>query len=67
MCWFNPRFSTCHFFVAFSQHNFQVVIDHINIRIHLCADTGSALGLYFGHLGSAFEAAHGPPYVLVDN
>ncbi|KAI0306470.1 hypothetical protein B0F90DRAFT_1690173 [Multifurca ochricompacta] len=30
-------------------------IDHITVRIHLCADTGSALGLYFGDFGTAFE------------
>ncbi|KAI0256805.1 hypothetical protein BJV78DRAFT_309729 [Lactifluus subvellereus] len=41
----------------------EVVIDHIKIRIHLCADTGSALGLYFGHFGSAFEAARGSPNI----
>jgi hypothetical protein len=66
MCRLNPRFMTGSFPRACSQHSFQAVIDHINIRIHLCADTGSALGLYFGHFGSAFETERGPPYVLVD-
>jgi hypothetical protein len=67
MCRLNPRFITDSFPHACSQRSFQAVIDHINIRIHLCADTGSALGLYFGHFGSAFETEPGPPYVLVDN
>jgi hypothetical protein len=67
MCRFDPRFITRFFLVACSQHSFQVVIDHVNIRIHLCADTGSALGLYFGNVGSAFETQRGLLYVLTNN
>ncbi|KAH9966770.1 hypothetical protein BC827DRAFT_1374003 [Russula dissimulans] len=33
----------------------EVTVDRIAIRIHLCADTGSTLGLYFSDLGTAFE------------
>ncbi|KAH9063334.1 hypothetical protein EDB87DRAFT_1603168 [Lactarius vividus] len=33
----------------------EVVIDHIVVRVHLCADTGSALGLFFGDFGTAFK------------
>ncbi|KAH9180656.1 hypothetical protein EDB89DRAFT_1840925 [Lactarius sanguifluus] len=33
----------------------EVVIDRIAVRIHLCADTGSALGLFFGDFGTAFK------------
>lgn len=33
----------------------EVVIDRIAVRVHLCADTGSALGQYFGDFGTAFK------------
>jgi len=41
----------------------EITIDRINIRIHLCADTGSTLGLFFGDFGTAFETERGQPSI----
>ncbi|KAI0273740.1 hypothetical protein BC834DRAFT_816242 [Gloeopeniophorella convolvens] len=32
----------------------EVTVDRVTVRVHLCADTGSALGLFFGDFGAAF-------------
>lgn len=47
-----------------TQHISQVVIDRIAVRVHLCADTGSALGQYFGDFGTAFKERPKQPYVF---
>lgn len=54
----------CTFIVAPFRHDSQVIIDRIAVRIHLCADTGSALGLYFGDFGTAFKERLDQPYVF---
>ncbi|SRR6266702_414556 len=64
LCRLNPRSVACSFVVAPFQRNSQVVIDRIAVRIHLCADTGSALGLYFGDFGTAFKERLDQPYVF---
>jgi autophagy-related protein 2 len=33
----------------------QVVIDRVNLRLHLCADTMTAVTLFAGHLSAAFN------------
>ena len=54
----------CSFVVTPFRHDPQVVIDRIAVRVHLCADTGSALGQYFGDFGTAFKERLEQPYVF---
>ncbi len=64
LCQLNPKSVPCSFVVSPSDISSQVVVDRIAVRIHLCADTGSALGLYFGDFGTAFKERQDHPYVF---
>ena len=48
----------------FPAYNSQVVIDRLSVRVHLCADTGSALGQYFADFGTAFKEIPKQTYVF---